>query len=162
MNGFEQQMTMHYPLKTLLTITALASLLSTTGCGNFLKPHRINVQQGNVYTIEMVEKLKPGLSKEQVEYIMGTPLIVDTFQPDQWYYHYSLLLGSGETIAQTLYLTFSDGQLIEMVSQPPLDVSGSTESSGDNAVKQILQSESEKLEKSLPDQREDSRAKAGL
>ncbi|MDA9681580.1 outer membrane protein assembly factor BamE, partial [Luminiphilus sp.] len=84
------------------------------GCGsNFGFPgvYRINVEQGNVVNEEMVEKLRPGLNKRQVRYIMGTPLIEDSFHADRWDYRYLLRNGT-ETLMETrLTLWFDDDAL---------------------------------------------------
>ncbi len=58
------------------------------GCSNVHFPYVINVQQGNVVTPEMVAKLKPGMSRSQVRFILGTPLTVDLFRADRWDYVY--------------------------------------------------------------------------
>ncbi len=75
------------------------------GCANWssplarLDPHRIEVQQGNVLTQEVVAKLKPGMTPSQVRYLLGTPLIVDPFHSDRWDYVYSLRQG-GRLVGQ--------------------------------------------------------------
>ena len=51
-----------------------------------LTPYKIDVQQGNAITQEMVAKLKPGMSKSQVRFILGTPLLTDAFHADRWDY----------------------------------------------------------------------------
>jgi len=85
------------------------------GCGsNFGFPgvYRINVEQGNVVTEEMVEQLRPGLNRRQVRYIMGTPLIEDAFHNDRWDYRYLLRNGS-ETLSTTqLTLWFEGDELV--------------------------------------------------
>jgi outer membrane protein assembly factor BamE len=53
-----------------------------------LTPYKIDIQQGNVVTQEMMEKLKPGMTPSQVRFILGTPLVVDTFHKDRWDYVY--------------------------------------------------------------------------
>jgi outer membrane protein assembly factor BamE len=53
-----------------------------------LKAYRIDIQQGNAVTQEMVAKLKPGMTRSQVRFVMGTPLIVDPFRTDRWDYVY--------------------------------------------------------------------------
>lgn len=99
---------MNYCIKILLIGLITASI---SACTNFFKPHKIAIQQGNIVTKEMFNKLAIGMDKRQVKYILGTPLIVDTFVPDQWHYIYSLRLGSGKTLTSTLKLGFVDGLL---------------------------------------------------
>lgn len=90
-------------------------LLALAGCGsNFGFPgvYKINVEQGNVVTEEMVEQLRPGLNRRQVRYIMGTPLIEDSFHSDRWDYRY-LLRNGDQTLSETrLTLWFKDDELV--------------------------------------------------
>jgi outer membrane protein assembly factor BamE len=53
-----------------------------------LKPYRIDIQQGNAVTQQMVAKLKPGMTRAQVRFALGTPLLVDPFRSDRWDYVY--------------------------------------------------------------------------
>lgn len=72
-------------------VLSLILPLFLTGCGNFtLFPgvHKIVIQQGNIVDEEMVGKLKPGMSKAQVRFVLGTPLITDTFNDNRWDYYY--------------------------------------------------------------------------
>src|SRR5690606_6025981 len=55
-----------------------------------LKPYRMDIQQGNVVTQEMVAKLKPGMTRQQVRFVLGTPPITDVFHQDRWDYVYFL------------------------------------------------------------------------
>ena len=66
--------------------------LSLGGCSsiNFPGVYRIQVPQGNVINEEMVAKLKPGMTRRQVRFVMGTPLIEDTFNTDRWDYVYTV------------------------------------------------------------------------
>jgi outer membrane protein assembly factor BamE len=67
-----------------LRIVLLAATLALSSC--FLTPHRIDVQQGNYFDPDAVAKLKPGMTRSQVRFLMGTPLITDPFHPDRWDY----------------------------------------------------------------------------
>lgn len=77
---------------TLLVLAACAAL---SGCAqevwNWLPGiYRVDIQQGNAITEEMVSQLQPGMSKRQVAYFMGTPLIQDSFHKDRWDYIYTI------------------------------------------------------------------------
>lgn len=50
--------------------------------------YKIDIQQGNVVTQEMVSRLKPGMTRSQVRFALGTPLVSDVFHPDRWDYVY--------------------------------------------------------------------------
>jgi len=92
----------------ILLFTAAASL---AGCG-FPGVYKIDVQQGNVVTQEMVDQLRPGMTTRQVRFIMGTPLIQDTFEPDRWDYLYSMQAGHNPREQERISLIFENDQLI--------------------------------------------------
>ena len=102
------------PIRPLAVGCLLAGLI---GCGsNFGFPgvYRINVEQGNVVTEEMVEQLRPGLNRRQGRYIMGTPLIEDSFHEDRWDYRY-LLRNGNELLSETqLTLWFEGDELVRV------------------------------------------------
>lgn len=99
-------------MKTVKTHIFLFSfLLCLTGCKYFQFPgvHKINVQQGHIVTREMLEQLEPGMSRPQVRYILGTPLVADIFNDDRWDYYYSLRLGhNGRTFNRALTIFFEN------------------------------------------------------
>jgi len=66
------------------TLVVTLSLL-TAACG-VLTPYRIEIQQGNYVTQEMAAQLKPGLTRDQVRFVMGTPLLTDIFHEERWDY----------------------------------------------------------------------------
>lgn len=73
--------------------------------------YRIDIQQGNVITQEMLDKLKPDMTKAQVRFVLGTPLIVDTFRNNRWDYFY-MLRERGKLInKQKLTIFFEDDRL---------------------------------------------------
>lgn len=83
---------MHYFTKSLFALLITSSVL-LTGCGSsvpMVKPFKMDIQQGNVVTSKMLLQLRPGMTKSQVRFIMGTPLIVDSFHNNRWDYFYQL------------------------------------------------------------------------
>ncbi|TCK04898.1 outer membrane protein assembly factor BamE [Marinobacterium mangrovicola] len=88
---------------------ALATLVSA--CSEFPGVYKIDIPQGNVVTQEMIDQLRPGMTQSQVRYIMGTPLITDTFSPDRWDYLYSFKPGGGDRVQERVSLNFTDGKL---------------------------------------------------
>lgn len=54
----------------------------------------------------MVDKLQVGMTKPQVQFILGTPLIVDTFNPTRWDYYYTKVNSNNKKYEQQLNLTF--------------------------------------------------------
>lgn len=63
-------------------------LLPLLLAGCMLAPHKIDIQQGNYVDQEMVAKLKPEMTRSQVRFILGTPLVADPFHPNRWDYVY--------------------------------------------------------------------------
>ena len=95
-------------------------LAGLIGCGSnigFPGVYRINVEQGNVVTEEMVDQLRPGLNRRQVRYIMGTPLIEDSFHVDRWDYRYTLRNGN-ETLTETQLTLWFEGDELVRVEGP--------------------------------------------
>jgi len=83
---------MSYFLKLLIASLLICSTF-LTGCGSAapsVKPFKMDIQQGNVVTSKMLLQLKPGMTKSQVRFIMGTPLIVDSFHSNRWDYFYQM------------------------------------------------------------------------
>lgn len=88
--------------KSLFT---LALLLALSGCSDSILPniprpsipfvHKIDIQQGNVVTQQMVAQLKLGMDKKKVRFVMGTPIIQDTFHSNRWDYVYTFHEGGG-------------------------------------------------------------------
>lgn len=73
--------------------------------------YRIDVQQGNVIDQKMIDQLKPGMTKRQVQYVMGTALVQDTFQQDRWDYIYSFQPGGKARQQESVSLYFENGLL---------------------------------------------------
>ncbi len=77
-----------------LPVLLILSLLA--GCGSWshpidrIKPHKIDIPQGNVLNQDALDKLKPGMTQSQVRFILGTPLIVDPFHGNRWDYVFRL------------------------------------------------------------------------
>tara|TARA_B100000029_G_scaffold389285_1_gene385623 strand:+ start:316 stop:780 length:465 start_codon:yes stop_codon:yes gene_type:complete len=73
--------------------------------------HKIDIQQGNVIDQEMINKLTPGLDKKQVEFIMGTPVLIDPFHNERWEYIYSFSEGGKVREQRHITLHFENGKL---------------------------------------------------
>ena len=88
-------------------------LLSLCGCGavGFPGVYKINVEQGNIITQEMVDQLKPGMSRRQVRFILGTPLVEDSFNQDRWDYTYITRNGPNVSAEQQLTVHFDGDSL---------------------------------------------------
>ncbi|WP_034295346.1 outer membrane protein assembly factor BamE [Herbaspirillum sp. RV1423] len=84
---------------------------SGTSLFGFLKPYRIDVQQGNFVSKEMVAQLKPGMTRDQVRFVLGTPLLTDVFHANRWDYEFRLAKGNGELMSSRVSVFFKDNLL---------------------------------------------------
>ena len=98
--------------KLLLTSLTLTGLLALAGC-SFPGVYKIDIQQGNVVTQDMIDQLRPGMTRRQVRFIMGNPLLTDTFHTNRWDYLYSIQPGGGQRLQERISVNFSaDDQLV--------------------------------------------------
>ncbi len=98
-----------------LAITGLALLF--TACGNvgaleFPGVYKIGIPQGNIITQEIVDQLRPGMTKRQVIFVMGTPLVRDPFHQDRWDYIYSYQPGGGVRGQERVTVFFENDELV--------------------------------------------------
>ncbi len=105
--------------KLLISLTGCASLClaacaAPTVVDRLPFVHRIDVQQGNVVTQEMVDQLKPGMEKRQVRFVMGAPLLVDIFHQERWDYVYTMRSGRKEKDHYRLSLYFAGDTLARL------------------------------------------------
>ena len=91
----------------------LISILSLSISCSYLPslPYKIDIQQGNVITEEMVDKLRLGMTRSQVRFVLGSPLITDVFHNNRWDYVYSLA-PSGRLSEKRRLSIFFDGDLL--------------------------------------------------
>ena len=115
-------------LRAALLALALPAALALGACSNLtqqrdltsvFKPYRIDVIQGNFVSKEMADALRPGMSKEQVREILGTPLLQDIFHADRWEYVFSLRQGYHAPIVRR-YTVFFDqaGKMVRAEGDP--------------------------------------------
>lgn len=76
--------------------------------------YRIDIQQGNVITQDMVDKLKPGMTRSQVRFVLGTPLVTDVFHQDRWDYVYRYEKGGKLVENRHIVAVFKDDKLLHI------------------------------------------------
>lgn len=94
-----------------LGLTAACSMNSVVG---WVDPYRIDVRQGNYVSQEMIAQLKKGMTRDQVRYVLGTPLLVDTFRTDRWDYVYLYVPGKGEGQKRAISVYFENDLLVRV------------------------------------------------
>ena len=104
-------------LAFLPALTLSLSLLSLGAC----TPYQQQIQQGNIISTDMINKLTPNMTKEQVAYLLGTPDIQNPWNSDQWYYVYTNKEEGQSLVKHRLVLDFKDDKLshIEGNYAPP-------------------------------------------
>ena len=94
-------------------LTALLAAFLLGACSSvprIVTEYRIDVQQGNVLTQDMVAQLRPGLTRDQVRFILGTPMLIDMFHADRWDYVYRLQKGRNNEVETRRFTVFFDGE----------------------------------------------------
>jgi outer membrane protein assembly factor BamE len=76
--------------------------------------YRPDVQQGNVINPDTVNRLSPGMSKSQVRFLLGTPMVADVFHEDRWDYVYVLRKGNGQEERERLSVYFDNDRLVRI------------------------------------------------
>ena len=117
--------------KLLIFITALATVVSA-GCSSVGESmtsvadvvpnaldrasfiYRPTIQQGNVVEQEQVNELQPGMSKRQVKFLLGSPMINDVFHANRWDYAYTIGVGSRPDEIRRLTVFFEDDRLVRI------------------------------------------------
>lgn len=107
-----------------IPLALLVAPLTLVGAGcssvpqvpSLVSEYRIDIQQGNVVTQEMVSQLKPGLTKDQVRYILGSPMLVDVFHGDRWDYIYTMRKGSSDVVETRRFSVFFSEAKLQRVS----------------------------------------------
>ncbi len=97
--------------KTAAAANAGAQTSTATQLQKFLwvfSPYRPDIQQGNFVSQEMLAQLKEGQTRDQVKFILGTPLLTDVFHADRWDYPFYLARGDGELTSARVSVYFKD------------------------------------------------------
>lgn len=104
-------------MKSLLIYSLSLVILTLSACSKDKIPgvYRIDIQQGNQVTQEMLSKLEPGMTKSQVSFVMGTPMLIDVFHPNRWDYIYSFHPGNGSREQRRITLYFDDAETLDYI-----------------------------------------------
>ena len=100
-----------YPCLGLLL---LAGCKQSTELPTVVSPYKMDVQQGNVVTQEMLAKLKAGMTRAQVRFALGSPLVIDPFRTDRWDYVYSLARQGKDIERRRVTVIFDEDKLLRL------------------------------------------------
>ena len=100
-----------------ITLTLLLFSLVSSGCSwiKFPGVHKVDIQQGNLIDQDMVNQLELGMTKSQVRFVLGNPLVADTFDQTRWDYIYRRVSSLGVYSEKGMTVHFDDQGLLEEV-----------------------------------------------
>lgn len=100
--------------KLLICIVSLVSV-AVTGCASWIPSiYKIDIQQGNVISQARLNQVQPGMTKRQVQFLMGTPLVQDPFHRNRWDYVYTMQRGHGKRKETRLTMLFKQDKLVRI------------------------------------------------
>jgi len=102
-------------LKTIFQRLLLGSALSVLASGCV---YRINIQQGNFLDQAAVDQVKDGMTRSQVRYLLGTPMVADSFNKERWDYIYYLKKGRSRHVDSRRVTVFFDGEKVARLDKP--------------------------------------------
>ncbi len=105
-------------MKTLTMTVAkliLCALLALSLSACFIRPYKFDLEQGNRISPEKISQVEPGMSEEQVRYVLGTPMLVDVFHTNRWDYVYYEKPSKGEEKRSHLAIYFDRGVVSEVI-----------------------------------------------
>lgn len=107
-----------FKLRTLLILLACIGLIACQSV-NVPFAYKIDIEQGNIVTDEMLGELEPGMTKQQVHAILGTPMLIDMFHQNRWDYYYYNKKGRHAPEYHDYVVLFDDaGKMVEYYKNP--------------------------------------------
>jgi outer membrane protein assembly factor BamE len=94
-------------------LVTLAACLTASGC-----VYRINIQQGNFLDQKDVDQVKEGMTRSQVRYLLGTPMVADSFNKERWDYIYYLKKGRSRHVDSRRVTVYFDGDKVAKLDKP--------------------------------------------
>ena len=110
-------------LAALIVSSGLLAGCSFDSVVGLVDPYRIDIRQGNYVDQEMVAQLRRGMTRDQVRYVLGSPLVVDMFRKDRWDYVYRFRPGSGDAQQRVISLFFA-GDVLDRIEGDVAAASG--------------------------------------
>jgi outer membrane protein assembly factor BamE len=96
--------------RTIAALLMLCSLLSSC-------VYRINIQQGNFLENKDIDQVNVGMTRSQVRYLLGTPMVADSFQSTRWDYVYYFSKGRSRHIDKRHFIVFFDGDKVASIER---------------------------------------------
>ena len=104
------------PMRTSNPLAVAAMSVALALLGGCI--YRVNIPQGNYLEAKMLEQLQVGMTRSQVRYVLGTPMIADPFHPDQWDYLYYFKEGKTRKVETRLVVVYFTDEKVSKVERP--------------------------------------------
>jgi outer membrane protein assembly factor BamE len=102
-----------------IVLLFLALFCASCSTSHFPWVYRLDIEQGNIVDDDKLAQVQTGMTKAQIKYLLGTPIIQDTFEPSRWDYFYSFRTGKGNYERRLVTLRFEGQNLTSIDNQPP-------------------------------------------
>jgi outer membrane protein assembly factor BamE len=100
-------------MRPVVIAAALLAAALTAGC-----IYRMDIQQGNLLDAEQVDQLEVGMTRSQVRFLLGTPMVADSFDAARWDYVYSLRRGHSRQVERRHLIVWFDGDRVARIEEP--------------------------------------------
>ena len=99
----------------LLACACAATLLAIAAAGCV---YRMDIQQGNLLDYEQVDQVEVGMTRSQVRFLLGTPMVIDSFESERWDYIYSLRRGHSSKVEKRHLVVWFEGDKVIRIEEP--------------------------------------------
>jgi outer membrane protein assembly factor BamE len=100
--------------KTLIAIISInLAILGLAGC-SWCKPYKVDIQQGNVIDQKDTKQLKTGMNKNEVQDLLGTPVLSNGFESNHWTYAYTNQINGGKIEKKVIELYFNHDKVVKI------------------------------------------------
>lgn len=113
----------HKQMQNSIRIISLCCVLGLVSGCSFFSVYKRDIPQGNLVTEQMVSQLQVGMTREQVVYVMGGPLLDSPFNVDKWDYVYQVHLANGQVVTKRVSLDFNDNRVAHIAQSGVADSS---------------------------------------
>ena len=103
----------HVPRLLAGTCAAVLFAIGTAGC-----VYRMDIQQGNLLDREQVDQVEVGMTRSQVRFLLGTPMVIDSFDSGRWDYIYSLRRGHSSKVERQHLVVWFEGDKVTRIEEP--------------------------------------------
>jgi outer membrane protein assembly factor BamE len=101
--------------RSLAPLAAAAVVVWLSAC-----VYRPTIQQGNLLQLDEIDQVKVGMTRSQVRYVLGTPMVSDPFEPDRWDYVYTLRKGRDKNVDRAHFVVWFEADKVVKVDKQDL------------------------------------------